>query len=165
MRDIVARCLVKDPSKRPTAAQLLEHKFFKTAHEPSYLVKHLLAGLPPVTERVRLMRAGKGNHTARENQAMAAQSQVPSPPGQPGAAAPEASECTLANHRTCMTCLLRAHLDGGRQCRQHCESRPLSGSCVSFGLTPGRIWLAGSICEGSERLEFRRQRPQEQRLR
>ena len=29
MRDIVAKCLVKDPARRPTAAQLLEHKFFK----------------------------------------------------------------------------------------------------------------------------------------
>lgn len=29
MRDIVGKCLVKDASKRPSAAQLLEHKFFK----------------------------------------------------------------------------------------------------------------------------------------
>ena len=134
MRDIVARCLVKDPSKRPTAAQLLEHKFFKTAHEPSYLVKHLLAGLPPVTERVRLMRAGKGNHTARENQAMAAQSQVPSPPGQPGIAPPDASGCTPANHRTCRTCLPTVHPEGSSWYWQGCASHPPSGSCVSLPL-------------------------------
>jgi len=78
MRDIVAKCLIKDPTKRPSAANLLEHKFFKTAHEPSYLVKHLLSGLPPVTERVRLMRSGKGGVPSHQNQHMAVQSQVPS---------------------------------------------------------------------------------------
>lgn len=31
MRDIVGKCLIKDASKRPSAAQLLEHKFFKVA--------------------------------------------------------------------------------------------------------------------------------------
>jgi len=75
MRDIVAKCLIKDPTKRPSAANLLEHKFFKTAHEPSYLVKHLLSGLPPVTERVRLMRSGKGGVPSHQNQHMAVQSQ------------------------------------------------------------------------------------------
>ena len=78
MRDIVAKCLVKDPTKRPSAAQLLEHKFFKTAHEPGYLVKHLLAGLPPLTDRVQIMRTGRApaGHTIVENRDMAAQSQV-----------------------------------------------------------------------------------------
>ena len=32
MRDIVGKCLIKDASKRPSAAQLLEHKFFKASH-------------------------------------------------------------------------------------------------------------------------------------
>ncbi|CAL5219491.1 g1332 [Coccomyxa viridis] len=67
MRDIVAKCLVKDPSKRPTAAQLLDHKFFKTAHDPQYLVKHLLSDLPAVTERVKAMRQARGGGNAEDN--------------------------------------------------------------------------------------------------
>ena len=119
MRDIVAKCLVKDANKRPTAAQLLEHKFFKagprlrwcsllpgplaaqrtacavprpvlppcearglicaspqTAHESSYLVKHLLADLPPVTERVKLMRRNQAPQSQSENRQRLEQSNV-----------------------------------------------------------------------------------------
>ncbi len=76
MRDIVAKCLVKDPAKRPTATQLLEHKFFKTAHDHVYLQKHLLAGLPGVVERVEIMRAGKAPTSIAENQARMVESQV-----------------------------------------------------------------------------------------
>ncbi|CAK0760674.1 hypothetical protein CVIRNUC_002790 [Coccomyxa viridis] len=67
MRDIVAKCLVKDPTKRPSATQLLDHKFFKTAHDPQYLVKHLLSELPAVTERVKAMRQARGGNNVEDN--------------------------------------------------------------------------------------------------
>lgn len=61
MRDIVAKCLIKTPGERPTAAQLLEHKFFKTAHDAHYLHRHVLEGLPPVPQRVEMMRQAHGS--------------------------------------------------------------------------------------------------------
>mmetsp|Transcript_35744 Transcript_35744/g.101160 ORF Transcript_35744/g.101160 Transcript_35744/m.101160 type:complete len:686 (-) Transcript_35744:264-2321(-) len=60
MQQLVGLCLVKDPKKRPTAARLLEHRFFKGAQDSAYLMKHLLADLPPLTERVKQLRAQKG---------------------------------------------------------------------------------------------------------
>ncbi|KAF9243902.1 kinase-like domain-containing protein [Melanogaster broomeanus] len=50
-KDIVDACLVKDPSKRPTAAELLQTSFFKSAKNKSYLVGTILDGLPPLTMR------------------------------------------------------------------------------------------------------------------
>ncbi|CAL8470958.1 g10500 [Coccomyxa elongata] len=44
LQDIVAQCLQKDPSQRPTCSQLLKHKFFKKAEDSGYLVKYLLNG-------------------------------------------------------------------------------------------------------------------------
>lgn len=41
----------------------------QTAHDPAYLVKHLLAGLPDVTTRVHQMRQSKttaGSNTAAD---------------------------------------------------------------------------------------------------
>ncbi|GAB4820270.1 hypothetical protein N2152v2_007316 [Parachlorella kessleri] len=67
MRELVAKCLVKDPTKRPTAAQLLDNKFFKTAHDSLYLQKHLLAGLPSVPERVQMMRQGQASRTQEQD--------------------------------------------------------------------------------------------------
>ncbi len=44
MREVVSLCLQKDPAKRPSARQLLEHRFFRQARDKAYLAKHLLAG-------------------------------------------------------------------------------------------------------------------------
>lgn len=40
-RKMIAECLKKDPSERPTARQLLKHDFFKKAKDKAYIAKHL----------------------------------------------------------------------------------------------------------------------------
>ncbi|KAG2155432.1 kinase-like protein [Suillus clintonianus] len=50
-KDMVDACLVKDPSKRPTAAQLLHTSFFRSSKKKSYLVSTILDDLPPLTMR------------------------------------------------------------------------------------------------------------------
>ncbi|RDB29513.1 Serine/threonine-protein kinase fray2 [Hypsizygus marmoreus] len=50
-KEVVDSCLVKDPSKRPTAQELLETPFFKSAKKKSYLVGAILKDLPPLTLR------------------------------------------------------------------------------------------------------------------
>ncbi|EKM60772.1 uncharacterized protein PHACADRAFT_246892 [Phanerochaete carnosa HHB-10118-sp] len=49
--DIVTQCLQKDPSKRPTAQDLLNTGFFKSAKKKGYLVGTVLKGLPPLVQR------------------------------------------------------------------------------------------------------------------
>ena len=51
LRDFVSICLQKDPSKRPSAAKLLEHKFLKEAKKTDFLIKHLLDGIPTLGDR------------------------------------------------------------------------------------------------------------------
>lgn len=51
-KELVERCLVKDPSLRPTAAELLNTPFFKGAKKPSYLVGTILRDLPPLAKRL-----------------------------------------------------------------------------------------------------------------
>ncbi|KAJ7102285.1 kinase-like domain-containing protein, partial [Mycena belliarum] len=50
-KEIVDSCLVKDPSKRPTAEELLQSPFFKASKKKSYLVGAILKDLPPLTHR------------------------------------------------------------------------------------------------------------------
>ncbi|KAK0465262.1 STE/STE20/FRAY protein kinase [Desarmillaria tabescens] len=50
-QEMVESCLVKDPTQRPTAEQLLQTQFFKGAKKPSYLIGTILKDLPPLTHR------------------------------------------------------------------------------------------------------------------
>lgn len=51
-KEVVERCLAKDPSLRPTAAQLLQTPFFRNAKKRSYLVGAILRDLPPLAQRL-----------------------------------------------------------------------------------------------------------------
>lgn len=79
-------CLVKDPSRRPSAEKLLKHVFFKQAKAPDFLVKHLLDGLPPLEDRVRTLKVT----TATTHPS-------PSPPS----TAPLPVSCARSAHSSC----------------------------------------------------------------
>ncbi|KAF3782392.1 Germinal center kinase 1 [Nymphaea thermarum] len=55
-KELVAMCLVKDQSKRPTAEKLLKHSFFKNAKPPESTLKKLLVDLPPLWDRVKALQ-------------------------------------------------------------------------------------------------------------
>lgn len=59
-RSFIETCLQKDPSKRPSAEQLLKHPFLKSARKPSYLAENLLNKIIPVHLRVK-----SGNRDSR----------------------------------------------------------------------------------------------------
>lgn len=49
---MVAACLQKDPAKRPTAEQLLKHRFFKWVKHPRDALDELLNGVPGPVQRL-----------------------------------------------------------------------------------------------------------------
>jgi len=55
-KELVALCLVKDQTKRPTAEKLLKHSFFKNAKPPEICVKKLFVDLPPLWTRVKALQ-------------------------------------------------------------------------------------------------------------
>ncbi|KAL2976336.1 hypothetical protein AAZX31_13G002000 [Glycine max] len=55
-KEMVAMCLVKDQTKRPSAEKLLKHSFFKHAKPPELSVKKLFADLPPLWNRVKALQ-------------------------------------------------------------------------------------------------------------
>jgi serine/threonine-protein kinase OSR1/STK39 len=50
-KEVVDWCLNKDPSKRPTAEELLQTPFFKGGKKKSYLINTILKDLPPLAQR------------------------------------------------------------------------------------------------------------------
>ncbi|GJY92920.1 serine/threonine-protein kinase BLUS1-like protein isoform X1, partial [Tanacetum coccineum] len=58
-KEMVAACLVKDPKKRPSSEKLLKHPFFKNARSTDYLEQTILAGLFPLGDRFRMLKASE----------------------------------------------------------------------------------------------------------
>ncbi|PIN11892.1 Non-specific serine/threonine protein kinase [Handroanthus impetiginosus] len=66
---MIASCLVKDPSKRPSAKKLLKHSFFKQARSNDYIARTLLEGLPALGDRLQALK--------RKEEDMLAQKKMP----------------------------------------------------------------------------------------
>ena len=54
-KDFVKSCLIKDPRKRPSAAEILQmnKKFFEKAKDKNYILQTILSGVPTIQERVK----------------------------------------------------------------------------------------------------------------
>ncbi|KAL5823491.1 hypothetical protein ACOSQ3_021464 [Xanthoceras sorbifolium] len=68
-KQMIASCLVKDPSKRPSAKKLLKHSFFKQARSNDYISRTLLEGLPALGDRIKALK--------RKEEDMLAQKKMP----------------------------------------------------------------------------------------
>ncbi|XP_038692567.1 serine/threonine-protein kinase OSR1-like isoform X6 [Tripterygium wilfordii] len=68
-KQMIASCLVKDPSKRPSAKKLLKHSFFKQARSNDYIARMLLEGLPALGDRIKALK--------RKEEDMLAQKKMP----------------------------------------------------------------------------------------
>ncbi|XP_035221815.1 serine/threonine-protein kinase OSR1-like isoform X1 [Stegodyphus dumicola] len=59
IRKMIADCLQKDPSKRPTASELLKHPFFKKAKDRKYLIQMLVSCAPSLEIRAQKLKNTK----------------------------------------------------------------------------------------------------------
>jgi len=60
-RKLIVDCLQKDPTKRPTATELLKHPFLKKAKDRKYLVQTLIAQAPTLEARSQKARNYRKN--------------------------------------------------------------------------------------------------------
>ncbi|XP_077513810.1 oxidative stress responsive kinase frayed isoform X13 [Amblyomma americanum] len=56
IRKMITECLQKDPTKRPTATELLKHQFFKKAKDKKYLMQTLLTCAPTIEARAQKLK-------------------------------------------------------------------------------------------------------------
>ncbi|XP_011082678.1 serine/threonine-protein kinase fray2 isoform X2 [Sesamum indicum] len=68
-KQMIASCLVKDPSQRPSAKRLLRNPFFKQARSNDYIARTLLEGLPALGDRLQALK--------RHEEDMLAQKKMP----------------------------------------------------------------------------------------
>lgn len=68
-KEMVAMCLVKDPTKRPSSTKLLKHHFFKHARSSDYVARTVLDGLPPLGERCKILKLREMDRVAQNKMA------------------------------------------------------------------------------------------------
>ncbi|BBG99263.1 Protein kinase superfamily protein [Prunus dulcis] len=66
-KQMIASCLVKDPSKRPSAKKLLKHSFFKQARSNDYIARTLLEGLPALGDRIKELKIQDADEPVPDN--------------------------------------------------------------------------------------------------
>ncbi|KAI2799056.1 STE20/SPS1- proline-alanine-rich protein kinase [Blomia tropicalis] len=59
IRKLITECLQKDPSKRPSATELLKHQFFRKTKDRKYLQGTLLTIAPSIEERARKAKSSR----------------------------------------------------------------------------------------------------------
>lgn len=57
-KDFVKQCLNQVPEKRPSAKDLLSHRFFKQSKDINFLTKQFIVSLPPLARRFEIVHQG-----------------------------------------------------------------------------------------------------------